>query len=158
MPHSLPVRLRAVRLLCALAAALLLAAPLHAQHTAPAHNHAGNAALLGTWKLDLRPTPDAPPVEQEFVVASVDGDSIVGTFYRSPVQNAEFNGAWGPLHVAFTTSDGSGVYHHHAVLVAPGRLEGTTHSLGRGFLMVWRAEKAVHAAPAPGGGSGGAQR
>lgn len=130
-----------VRALLSLAGALLLAEPLPAQQTASAHAPPGSAALLGTWRLDLRPAPDSPPVEQEFVVASVDGDSIVGTFYRSRIQNADFNGAWGPLHVAFTTSDGSGVYHHHAVLVAPGRLEGTTHALGRNFLAVWRAAR-----------------
>ncbi len=142
-------RRSAMRTLLPLAAALLFAGPLRAQHTAPAHDNAGSAALLGTWRLDLRPTPDSPPVEQELVVASVDGDSIVGTFYRSRIQNADFNGAWGPLHVAFTTSDGSGVYHHHAVLVAPGRLEGTTHALGRNFLSVWRAAR-VSGPAAPG--------
>jgi hypothetical protein len=86
------------------------------------------------------------------VVASVDGDSIMGTFYRSAVRNATFNGPWGPLHAAFTTSDGTNAYHHHAVLLAPRRLEGTTHAPGRDFPWVWRVVRTSHEPPAASAG------
>jgi hypothetical protein len=76
------------------------------------------------------------------VVTGAPGDSLVGTFYGSPIRQARVNRAWGRLHVAFVTYDNTGAYHHTAVLVAPGRLEGTSHALGRGFLAVWRAARA----------------
>lgn len=131
--------LRAPRAL--LAAAALAAAGLAAAW--PAQATPEPAALVGTWSVDLRPDPSAAPYQQPFVVTAVAGDSLIGTFYGSPVRSGRFNRAWGRLHVAFTTSDGSGTYHHTAVMTGPDRLEGTSHSLGRGFLMVWRAARAA---------------
>lgn len=98
------------------------------------------ADLVGTWRVDLRPTPDADPYYQTFTVRSVAGDSITGTFYGAQITNGELNDDWGALRFAFVTSDGSGPYHHAGRLVE-GKLEGTTHSLGRGFLSVWTAER-----------------
>ena len=82
------------------------------------------------------------------MVTAAPGDSLVGSFYGSPIRQARVNRAWGRLHVAFVTYDNTGVYHHTAVLVAPDRLEGTSHALGRGFLAVWRAARADSAGPA----------
>jgi hypothetical protein len=106
------------------------------------------SAIFGTWRVDLRPDPAAPPADAPFVVTGAAGDSLVGTFYGSPIRQARVNRAWGRLHVAFVTYDNTGAYHHTAVLVAPGRLEGTSHALGRGFLAVWRAARADSTAPA----------
>ena len=94
--------------------------------------------LMGVWKVDLRPTPDAEPYVQEFTVESVDGDSITGTFYGTPIQEGRFNVDWGALRFAFVTADGSGPYHHSGLL-SNGRLIGMTHSLGRDFLAYWTA-------------------
>ena len=96
--------------------------------------------LVGTWKVDLRPTPDADPYYQEFVVEAVDGATLVGSFYGTPIENARVNTDWGQVHFAFTTSDGSGVYNTSGALVGA-QLRGTTHSIGRGFLAVWTAER-----------------
>jgi len=96
------------------------------------------ADLLGAWQVDLRPTPEAEPYFQEFIVESVDGDSIAGTFYGTPIQEGRLNVAWGDLRFAFVTADGSGSYNHSGLL-SNGRLSGMTHSLGRDFLAYWTA-------------------
>lgn len=96
--------------------------------------------LLGTWTVDLRPTPDADAYNKDFVVTSVDGKSFSGTFYDTPVSEARINTDWGKLRIAFVTADGSGAYHHSAVLEGD-RLEGMSNSTGRGFLSYWSAEK-----------------
>ncbi len=98
------------------------------------------AELFGTWQLDLRPTPDAAPYFQEFVVTSVAGDSIQGTFYGTPIEHGQINTAWGAVHFAFVTSDLSGPYNH-AGRIEGERLEGSTYSNGRDFFLPWRAAR-----------------
>lgn len=97
-------------------------------------------SLLGTWKVDLRPTPDAEPYYQELVVTAVDGNSFAGTFYGAPVSQARINADWGKIRIAFVTADGSGPYAHSAVL-EDDRLEGLSNSTGRDFLSYWSAQK-----------------
>ena len=96
-------------------------------------------ALVGIWQVDLRPNPEAEPYYQDFVIESIEENSIRGHFYGTPIENGQINTTWGKVHFAFTTSDGSGTYHTSGVLEDSG-LQGTTHSLGRGFLAVWTAE------------------
>lgn len=96
--------------------------------------------LVGVWKVDLRPTPDAPAYLQEFVVSSVRGKTFTGTFYGAPVEQARINTDWGAVRIAFVTSDGSGPYNHSATLVG-NRLEGLTNSTGRDFLSFWTATR-----------------
>lgn len=96
--------------------------------------------LLGTWKVDLRPTPDAPPYYQAFSITSVAGDTLRGSFYGAPLQYGVINRDWGAVRFAFVTADNSGYYATSGVLTPDG-LEGTTHATGRGFLSVWTAVK-----------------
>ncbi len=96
-------------------------------------------ALVGTWVVDLRPTPDAAPYLQEFVVTSVANGQLEGTFYGSSIEEGRINTDWGLVRFAFVTTDGAGVYHTSGRLDG-GRLEGLTHSLGRDFLSYWTAE------------------
>lgn len=98
------------------------------------------SGLIGTWKVDLRPTPDAEPYYQEFVVTSVEGRTFEGRFYNTAIANGRINEDWGAIRFAFTTSDGSGPYNT-AGLLAGETMTGTTHSLGREFLAVWTAER-----------------
>ena len=98
------------------------------------------SALVGVWKVDLRPTPDAPAYFQEFVVSSVEGKTFTGTFYGAPVEQARINADWGAVRIAFVTSDASGPYNHSATLVGS-RLEGLTNSTGRDFLSFWSATR-----------------
>lgn len=110
---------------------LLLAAAASAQTPAD---------LVGTWQVDLRPTPDAAPYFQPFVVTAADADGIEGTFYGSPVDRAEVNVRWDGLHFAFETSDGSARYVTVGRLTEGG-LEGVTYAPDRGLLQPWRAER-----------------
>jgi hypothetical protein len=143
---SLPRRSN-VFALCVLAA-LLFAPPLRAE-TAPdpvppslpaAAAAAEPDGLVGTWRVDLRPTPGAAPFYQTFVVTSVKGGRLGGRFYDTEIRDGWINKDWGAVHFAFTTSDNSGAYHTAGRLVK-GRIEGTTHAVGRGFLAVWTAER-----------------
>ncbi len=97
-------------------------------------------SLVGTWKVDLRPTPDAAEYFQQFVVTSVDGKRFEGTFYGTPLTQGRINTDWGTIRIAFVTEDGSGPYNHSAVLTN-GRLEGLSNSTGRDFLSYWSATK-----------------
>jgi hypothetical protein len=97
--------------------------------------------LLGTWKVDLRPTPDAASYFQEFVVTKVNpNNSFEGTFYGTPITQGRINTTWGAVRIAFVTADQSGPYNHSAVL-KEGRMEGLTNSTGREFLAYWSAVK-----------------
>ncbi|MBA2646645.1 MAG: hypothetical protein H0U81_07595 [Pyrinomonadaceae bacterium] len=96
--------------------------------------------LLGVWKVDLRSTPDAPAYYQEFEVTAVDGSTFTGMFYNSRIKNGRLNVEKGAIYFAFTTEDGSSAYNTAGKLVGDG-LEGTTHSLGRKFLLPWAAER-----------------
>ncbi len=106
-------------------------------------------ALVGTWQVDLRPTPQSDPYFQEFVIMRAADGSFSGTFYGAEISEVRTNSDWGALRVAFITSDGSGPYNHTAVLRGD-RLEGQTHSLGRDFLAYWSAVKVPNAPPAQG--------
>lgn len=96
------------------------------------------AQLIGEWRVDLRPAPDAPDYYQRFTLAAV--DPAAGTFYGTAIENFTTNDNWGALHIAFTTSDGSGIYAHKATL-EDGALVGFSHSVGRGQLWRWTAER-----------------
>lgn len=111
-----------------------------AQAPLPSRAPVAPPSLVGTWKVDLRPTPDAGEYFQEFVVTSVAGKRFEGTFYGSPVSQGRINTDWGTIRIAFVTEDGSGPYNHSAVLT-DGRLEGLTNSTGRDFLSYWSATK-----------------
>ncbi len=95
--------------------------------------------LVGNWKADLRPTPDAEPYFAPFVVTSATENALTGSFYGSPIREGRVNVLWGKPYFAFVTDDGSGSYHTAGYWEA-GTLHGTTHSLGRDFVSVWTAE------------------
>jgi hypothetical protein len=96
--------------------------------------------LVGSWKVDLRPKPDAPAYFQKFAVKKVEGDTFTGTFYGVEIKEGRINRDWETIHFAFVTQDGTGVYNHSGKLIGE-RLEGTTNSVGRKFLSVWRADR-----------------
>lgn len=132
-------------LLTGLLALVLAAAPTpRAPIAAPSIEYQADdldpSVLVGTWKVDLRPTPDAPEYFQKFEVRAVAGDSLVGTFYYSDVANGRINTAWGKVRFAFVTSDGSGKYNTSGTY-EDGKLEGMTHATGRGFLSYWTATR-----------------
>lgn len=73
-------------------------------------------------------------------MTSVEENSFTGTFYDTAISEARINTSWGKLRVAFVTADGSGEYHHSAVLEGS-KLEGLSNSTGRSFLSFWSAIK-----------------
>jgi hypothetical protein len=96
--------------------------------------------LIGTWQVDLRPTPGAAEYFQELVVTSIDGKTFQGSFYGSPISQGRINTDWSAVRIAFVTEDQSGPYNHSAVLKND-KLEGLTNSTGRNFLSYWSATK-----------------
>lgn len=100
-----------------------------------------NEDLVGTWKIDLRPTPESEAYFQEMIISSVKGDSLTGTFYFSNIYSSHLNANWGALRFAFATSDGQGEYQTMAKLREDGTLEGMTHAPHRDFLAYWTAVK-----------------
>jgi hypothetical protein len=97
--------------------------------------------LVGSWKIDLRPTPDAEPYYQHLVIDQVGDGTFSGTFYYdSEITSANINVDWNDLVIAFVTADNSGFYNTTA-RYEDGILKGTTHSIGRNFLSVWTAVK-----------------
>ena len=125
----------------ALAVALLALAPLlPAFADTPATSPAA-AGLVGTWTVDLRPTPDAPPYLKKLVITSVVGTRVEGSFYDgTPMQSGRVNTTAAPVPcLAFFTDPGDSPYQSSARQVGPDRLEGMTLSVGRGFVMPWTA-------------------
>lgn len=96
--------------------------------------------LMGTWEVDLRPTPDAEPSLQTFVVESVENDSLSGTFYNAQIQAGKIDTQWGSVQFTFVTGDGTGAYYSTGKFVN-GRLEGTTYSPSRKLFSVWSATR-----------------
>lgn len=98
-------------------------------------------ALVGTWRVDLRPTPDAQPYFSELRLSLAPDGALQANFYGSAADELRVNRDWGTLQLAFVTADGSGPYHTRCELQPDGSLRGTTHSLGRDFLAVWTAQR-----------------
>jgi hypothetical protein len=134
MRRGLPRFLRSTLALCALVLAVAAAA-----FPAGRGDTLDPRQLVGSWRVDLRPRPDAPAYFQSFVVREVEGSSFTGTFYGAELKNGRINTDWGAVRFAFTTEDVSGVYHHTGML-RDGVMEGTSHSLGRRFLAFWSAK------------------
>jgi hypothetical protein len=127
-----------VRIVFALLFAFLLTAC--ATNTPQKNSLLDSKQLIGTWQVDLRPTPGAAEYYQEFVVTAVDGKTLQGTFYGSPISQGRINTDWSKIRIAFVTEDQSGPYNHSAVL-NDGKLEGLSNSTGRNFLSYWSAIK-----------------
>lgn len=96
--------------------------------------------FAGSWRVDLRPTPDAAPYSQPLVLTTADDGSVTGTFYGSPIEGFTSRAARGTRHIAFFTRDDSSTYHTSARFVGS-RLVGRTHSVERDFLSVWTAQR-----------------
>lgn len=107
--------------------------------TLPLAGQTDPSALEGEWVVDLRPTPDADEYLVESSVSRIEGAAFEGRFYGTKIRDARISSKWGEPRFAFTTEDGQTEYHTSGKLRDDGRLEGTTHAPGRGFLAVWTA-------------------
>lgn len=97
--------------------------------------------LIGTWSVDLYFSPGQPPSQTEMVISSINDGVLTGTFYGTDFDDARATVFEDQVLLTITTKDGSGPY------VTSGRLsgatiEGQTFSIGRDFLMPWKAQRA----------------
>ncbi|MEO1259372.1 MAG: hypothetical protein AAFZ15_11275 [Bacteroidota bacterium] len=98
------------------------------------------ADLIGTWIIDLTPSPDAEPYVQVMEISAADGKTISGSFYNSPFENGETNSLWDKTYFAFTTKDRSSVYFTSGS-IENGELRGVTYCDQRDFVMPWTGKR-----------------
>ena len=130
----------------ALALSLSVALPLVAARPARADTAAApppGSSLIGSWTVDLRPTPASPAYLKKLLITRVEGTRIEGSFYDgSPLQAGRINSTSTPqLCFAFLTDPGEGAYATSGRQIAPDRLEGMTLSTTRGFVLPWTATR-----------------
>jgi hypothetical protein len=118
-----------------------LPVPALAQASAQPAAPATASPLVGSWTVDLRPTPTSPAYLTKLVITAQQGTRIEGHFYDgTPLQAGRINTTSGPtLAFAFFTDPGEGAYQTAGRQVAPSRLEGMTLATSRGFLLTWTA-------------------
>ena len=96
--------------------------------------------LVGTWAVDLRPTPDSEPYLQTFTIDAVEDNRFSGSFYGTSFDGGIINANWETIHFAFTTEDGRTIYHHSGSVDGQ-EMTGRTHAPGRDTLFIWSATK-----------------
>ncbi len=119
---------------------LILLFALCISHATVAQENNAAKDLIGSWTIDLRPSPDAQGYFQPFAVEKIKGNTFIGTFYGSPVRDAFINKNWDKLYFSFTTSDATHDYYHTGYLFE-GKLVGMSYCPGREFTAPWTAEK-----------------
>jgi hypothetical protein len=97
-------------------------------------------SLLGTWELDLRPTPESEPYLKDFEIKDFKDGLLKGVFYETDFNDGKINADWGIIHFAFTTADQSGTYFHSGH-IEKGQIKGISFSTGRGFMIPWMGKK-----------------
>ena len=97
-------------------------------------------SALGTWIIDLRPTPDSEPYLKEFKFSKIDGKNFDGEFYGYPFGGGFLHTDWDKIYFAFTTSDQSSTYFHSGYIEG-NKVFGITLNETRKFAMPWRGEK-----------------
>jgi hypothetical protein len=96
--------------------------------------------LMGSWVLDLRPTPQSDSYLKDFDLTAFEDGKLSGTFYGTAFEGGKIHTDWGKIYFSFTTGDNSGPYFH-AGYVENGKIYGTSYSEGRGFMIPWFGEK-----------------
>jgi hypothetical protein len=95
---------------------------------------------LGTWVIDLRPTPESEPYLKEFKFTKVDGKKFDGEFYGYPFSGGFLNTDWEKIYFAFTTADQSGTYYHSGYIEGS-KVFGMSLNESRGLMLPWRGER-----------------
>ncbi|MBT8270103.1 MAG: hypothetical protein KJN59_12850 [Bacteroidia bacterium] len=98
--------------------------------------------LIGSWTIDLRPSPDAEGYYQSFEITSIQEKKLEGSFYGSPISEGLINTEWDDIYFAFSTSDNTYTYYHSGYL-KNGRLYGISYCPGRAFTAPWNGIKMV---------------
>ncbi|MBP7931494.1 MAG: hypothetical protein KAZ11_02530 [Chitinophagaceae bacterium] len=108
---------------------------LNAQSTKPPTD-----SLLGTWVIDLRPTPESEPYLKEFKFTRISGKKFDGEFYGYPFKEGFLNTDWGKIWFAFTTSDQSGTYFHSGYIEG-NKIQGLSFNQNRKLTLPWKGSK-----------------
>ena len=105
-------------------------------------NSADPSELIGHWRIDLSPENNNDDNFAKMIISSVEENSIEGIFYRDGVKIKEgrITNSQGIIYVALISGDNSGTYNT-SFHFEDGMLFGTTHSLDKDFLAVWKAIK-----------------
>jgi hypothetical protein len=95
---------------------------------------------LGTWVIDLRPTPNSEPYLKDFKFTSIDSSWFDGEFYGYPFTGGFLNLDWDKIYFAFTTADQSGTYFHSGYIEG-NKVYGITLNENRKLLLPWKGER-----------------
>lgn len=106
----------------------------------PASNKPVADSVLGTWIIDLRPTPDSEPYLKEFKFTKIEGKQFNGEFYGYPFQGGFLNTDWKKIYFAFTTADQSGTYFHSGYIDG-NKIFGITLNENRKFVLPWKGDR-----------------
>lgn len=106
----------------------------------PALNKPVADSALGTWVIDLRPTPDSEPYLKDFKFTKIEGKQFDGEFYGYPFTGGFLNLDWYKIYFAFTTADQSGTYFHSGYIEG-NKVFGITLNENRKLVLPWRGEK-----------------
>jgi hypothetical protein len=92
--------------------------------------------FVGTWQIDLRPSPEAEPYLKNFIVSELKGKTFSGEFYETPFTEGKIHTNWGKLFFSFMTTDGKNSYFHSGT-IENGKVQGQSYSPERAFVMPW---------------------
>ena len=95
--------------------------------------------FVGTWEIDLRPTPESEPYIKEFVVKSIKKNTLKGTFYGSQIKEGFINKKWRRTYFAFSTSDNTHTYYHSGYFL-DGKVYAISYCPTRSLTTPWRGE------------------
>jgi hypothetical protein len=95
---------------------------------------------LGTWVIDLRPTPESAAYIKEFKFTKIDGKNFAGEFYGYPFEGGLFNTDWDKIYFAFTTADQSGTYYHSGYIEG-NKVYGMSLNENRKLMLPWKGTK-----------------
>jgi hypothetical protein len=95
---------------------------------------------LGTWVIDLRPTPNSEPYLKDFKFTKIDSSRFDGEFYGYPFSGGFLNSSWDKIYFAFTTADQSGTYFHSGYIEG-NKIFGITLNENRKLILPWRGER-----------------
>lgn len=101
--------------------------------------------LVGKWKLDMSPQDKTDENFALMDITRIEGNTFKGEFYREGVKIKEgrITNAQGIIYAALISGDNSGTYNT-SFHFKDGVLHGTTHSLDKDFLAVWKATKKIN--------------
>ena len=106
----------------------------------PTSNKPVADSVLGTWVIDLRPTPNSEPYLKDFKFTKIEGKQFDGEFYGYPFQGGFLNTDWEKIYFAFTTADQSGTYFHSGYLEGD-KVFGITLNENRKFILPWKGTR-----------------